>query len=296
MTGAEMKAAREEAGLRGVEIARELGVTPETVSRWESGKYPIPGMGQKLFEGLVGDVGRVERILANRRQVRLAGKALKRVKETKTAKNETKPREKGLNSAVCETKSVSRETNGGDLDEKLNGILTAAEGLPATMPYGGISREPNRWSGPVGDPDKWPEGAEYAESGENYSKNDEKDAEIDQNHEINAVNGSGDEGPAAQTDIAPGCGSQAVPDVEGREGDSAPEPADSGIAAGPEVDKLRKALKPKFQQWGRRGVRELAAKTGVEEFKLTAFGLADGDLKQSEVDRVLEVIREMEGV
>ncbi len=41
-TGTEFKLVRKAAGLRAVEVARMLDVTPETVSRWETGTVEVP--------------------------------------------------------------------------------------------------------------------------------------------------------------------------------------------------------------------------------------------------------------
>ncbi|MBN1548340.1 MAG: helix-turn-helix transcriptional regulator [Syntrophaceae bacterium] len=69
MNGEEMRYERKRVGLRGIEIAKELGVRAETVSRWERGKHPINSMAERLFLQLVSDNRKVAAIKADRRKI-----------------------------------------------------------------------------------------------------------------------------------------------------------------------------------------------------------------------------------
>lgn len=48
-----MRFMRKEAGLRSMELAEFLGVTPETVSRWETGKQPVERRAMAVVGALV---------------------------------------------------------------------------------------------------------------------------------------------------------------------------------------------------------------------------------------------------
>jgi|GEM_PF-1812601 len=66
--GTELKLVRKQAGLRSFELATILDVTPETVSRWESGKLELP----RLVAFAVAEL--YERPLVTRRNLeKLAG-------------------------------------------------------------------------------------------------------------------------------------------------------------------------------------------------------------------------------
>ena len=74
-----MRELRRMAGLRQKEVAVELGVSAETVCRWEAGggrKNPIGRMVGEAFERLVNDVERVHLIRSSRRKVRREGRRL----------------------------------------------------------------------------------------------------------------------------------------------------------------------------------------------------------------------------
>ena len=66
MSGARMQALRLATGLYGKEIAAALGVTDETVSRWERGRVGISQSVEYAFEALVRDPERVAGIRAAR--------------------------------------------------------------------------------------------------------------------------------------------------------------------------------------------------------------------------------------
>ena len=74
MNGQEMKDLRIKAGLLGVEVAERLGVSGETVSRWERGKYRITTTTEMAFLSLVEDGDRVKEIIGNRRIRRVRNK------------------------------------------------------------------------------------------------------------------------------------------------------------------------------------------------------------------------------
>jgi hypothetical protein len=74
-------------------------------------------------------------------------------------------------------------------------------------------------------------------------------------------------------------------------------PGDAVVtASGPEVEKLRRALKLKFRMLGHRGVNDLSNRCQVPGKKLLEFAAGDGELSQAEFDAVMAVIRESEGV
>lgn len=53
MTAAEFRAELRRLGLAQLEIADRLGVTPDTVSRWATGKVPVPRYAEYVLELLV---------------------------------------------------------------------------------------------------------------------------------------------------------------------------------------------------------------------------------------------------
>jgi DNA-binding transcriptional regulator YiaG len=80
MDGNEMKQLRKDSGLLGKEIAKEMGVTPETVSRWERGVHKIDLMAEKFFRNIVEDGDLVDRIRKNRRIRRMSDKSKRNLK------------------------------------------------------------------------------------------------------------------------------------------------------------------------------------------------------------------------
>ncbi len=54
LDGREVRVFRKLLGLSGVEFARKLQVTPETVSRWENGKESLKPHTEKVLRGMVG--------------------------------------------------------------------------------------------------------------------------------------------------------------------------------------------------------------------------------------------------
>ncbi len=71
MTGAQIRAAREAAGLTQVELARQLGVTSESVNRWENGRLKL----------------RRTSVIALSTVLPALGKVLPKPEESKTAKS-----------------------------------------------------------------------------------------------------------------------------------------------------------------------------------------------------------------
>jgi putative zinc finger/helix-turn-helix YgiT family protein len=57
----EVRFLRKHLGLRGVDLARRMGVSPETVSRWETGKLVMGVPEERLLRFLVSRHGPVER-------------------------------------------------------------------------------------------------------------------------------------------------------------------------------------------------------------------------------------------
>jgi|GEM_PF-5002995 DNA-binding transcriptional regulator YiaG len=68
MEGVWMQSLRKGVGLLGKEVAKELGVSAETVSRWERGSTVISKMVEDSFLRLVRDPERVAAVRANRRR------------------------------------------------------------------------------------------------------------------------------------------------------------------------------------------------------------------------------------
>jgi hypothetical protein len=81
-------------------------------------------------------------------------------------------------------------------------------------------------------------------------------------------------------------------------GEPAPEsvfPEHEDIAAGPEVEELRRVLKAKLRTYGKAGLRDLAGRTGIEGYKLEQFAFGLGGLGDEDLAKLLEVQRESEG-
>jgi transcriptional regulator with XRE-family HTH domain len=74
MLGTELKQRRKEAGLLGKELAKELGVSAETVSRWERGIHNIDSMAEKCIVNVLDDTDLVGRIVKTRRVRRMTDK------------------------------------------------------------------------------------------------------------------------------------------------------------------------------------------------------------------------------
>jgi DNA-binding transcriptional regulator YiaG len=72
MDGMWMKALRTGVRLLGKEVATELGVSAETVSRWERGTHAISKMAEESFLRLINDPARISVIVGNRRGRRSA--------------------------------------------------------------------------------------------------------------------------------------------------------------------------------------------------------------------------------
>ena len=53
MTGAQLKAIRTKLNLTQTELADQLGVQRNTVTRWEMGMHPISAMAVRLIETLI---------------------------------------------------------------------------------------------------------------------------------------------------------------------------------------------------------------------------------------------------
>ncbi len=76
-SGDVMRFMRKTAGLRAMELAELLGVTPETVSRWETGKQPVEHramavVGALVAERLEGKTSTLDNLKALRRPRKLA--------------------------------------------------------------------------------------------------------------------------------------------------------------------------------------------------------------------------------
>lgn len=54
MTPAQLKSLRERLGLAQEQLAKQMGVTRNTVNRWEMGLHPIPPLAAKLLQMLRG--------------------------------------------------------------------------------------------------------------------------------------------------------------------------------------------------------------------------------------------------
>ena len=72
MDGLWMKSLRGGVRLHEKEVAKELGVTSETVSRWERGTHSISKMAEDSFMMLINDAARVQKIIGERRARRAA--------------------------------------------------------------------------------------------------------------------------------------------------------------------------------------------------------------------------------
>ncbi|MGM0574104.1 MAG: type II TA system antitoxin MqsA family protein [Myxococcota bacterium] len=57
LTAAEFRWLRKRLRLKGAELARLMGVTPPTVSRWETGATPISSFGDRLLRTIVAQQG-----------------------------------------------------------------------------------------------------------------------------------------------------------------------------------------------------------------------------------------------
>ena len=55
-----IRAAREARGWTQVELARKVDVVPETVSRWETGRKPVPELSRLGLESVLGPLVKVE--------------------------------------------------------------------------------------------------------------------------------------------------------------------------------------------------------------------------------------------
>jgi DNA-binding transcriptional regulator YiaG len=74
MDGLWMKSLRTGVHLLEKEVAKELGVTSETVSRWERGTHSISKMAEDSFMMLINDAARVQKIIGERRSRRAAAR------------------------------------------------------------------------------------------------------------------------------------------------------------------------------------------------------------------------------
>lgn len=74
MNGHEMEAIREQNGLRQREVAAELGVSNETICRWEQSGRELTRMAEGAFLRLIGDTELVKKIKDSRRVERLRRK------------------------------------------------------------------------------------------------------------------------------------------------------------------------------------------------------------------------------
>ena len=81
MYSEQMRELRLAAGLLGKEVAAEMGVSAETVSRWERGVYVISQVVEESFRRLVTDPLRCQGIRAGRRRRRLAARLKARDEE-----------------------------------------------------------------------------------------------------------------------------------------------------------------------------------------------------------------------
>jgi len=79
-TAAELKFMRKAVGIRAAELAAWLGVTPETVSHWETGKHAPDVVTRSTIAGLVLDALRGETATRDRLQVHAKPAATRRVK------------------------------------------------------------------------------------------------------------------------------------------------------------------------------------------------------------------------
>lgn len=58
MTGKEFKRRRKALGLKQLQLAQELGVAPETISRWENAKWTIEPWVNLALKGLESEKGK----------------------------------------------------------------------------------------------------------------------------------------------------------------------------------------------------------------------------------------------
>lgn len=332
MKGTEMRKLRKASGLRSAEVARELGVSPESVSRWEAGKYAISQLVESAFRALMGDE-KLEEIIANRRKRVVAARKEAHVKvgmgqseaESVVMLVQT-PAEDTAVTVPHETENI---VDSRGHDHQFHGVMNLVDGPgfekarenapdgPGKAPMAtlvqhwkdvadsavGIPHPPVVLHHPdvVFEERELPPGMIHPaevetvlHDGRIYSAGSAPAASL----HFSTPLADPEEFPKS-ADLSPAV--MGIPEPgEYERGASVPItpiPQETvETRSGPDVEKLRRVLQTKLKQFGRRGALELAVLADVSIEHIIKFANDDGGLSESEYDAVMRVIREGEGV
>jgi DNA-binding XRE family transcriptional regulator len=254
----EMKELRKQVGLRSIEVARALDVTPETVSRWERGVTPISLVVEKTFMALVEDPARVNGILSSRRGRRISTR-IEGNREVLagaldcTGVTDMKPLseiDKHPMTAVKLSESLP------DFDKLAPGILLPTESIRVdeSVPEGTIVIV-----------DSWK--LEVLGKIENIGVDPAKP------------------GADLTVEVEIGHGRDVVEKINYIDEPSPIDPI--------EAEKLRKVLKTKFRFGG--ASKALSKMTDIQADKLEQFAFGISELSPGEYQKVIDIIRESEG-